>query len=111
MSVRKYLEAAPLLEIIKYDSDKNYKDKAVVYSGTPRNHPYDSEKIILVCTPFTQNAVFYEFRLKDIIHAEKLANIVTSEGESLRRVKIWIKKGSFGLRFQAFEVTEESSCG
>jgi hypothetical protein len=110
MSVKKYLESAPLYEIVRYHTDANYREDAVQYSGTPRKHPYDPEKILLICTPFNENAVFYEFRLKDIIHADNMANVVTSEGDNMKRVKIWVKKGSFGLKFQAFEVQSETSC-
>lgn len=100
----KYLEELPTLDVIKFDSTKRYRDEGVLFSGTPRKHPYDHNKIILLQAPFTSEAVFFEFKVSDILYVEELPSIVTQQGETIKMVNLWIKKGALGLRFQAFFV-------
>ncbi len=109
MKAQKYLESLPAFDVARYDATRNYRSTAVCFSGAPRKHPYDREKIILIKSPFSSETVFYEFRLSDIIHAEDLPSIVTENGESIRMVNLWIRKKSMALRFQAFEVHEGGS--
>ena len=111
MMARKYLESLPASEVAKYDATRNYRITSVCYSGAPRKHPYDREKIILIKSPFSSKTIFYEFRLSDIIHAEDLPSIVTENGESVRMVDLWIRKGSLALKFQAFEVNDAQADG
>jgi len=106
MSIRKYLSSAPLNEIAKYSKVANYSKENVSFSGSPRKHPYDPEKIILIIDPFSTHTVFYEFRIKDIVHVEEHAQIVADTGESLQMVRIWVKKGSFGVRYEPFVVED-----
>ena len=100
----KHLEALPVSEVIRYDSTKSYLKEAICFSGTPRKHPYDREKLILINAPFNPNTWFYEFGIIDIMHAEDLPSIVTETGENIRMVNLWIRKGSFALKILAFEV-------
>jgi hypothetical protein len=106
MMIMKYLESLPVMEPAKYDSSKSYIHTSVCYSGAPRKHPYDHNKIILVRSPFSSETLFFEFRLADITHAEDLPSIVTESGDSIRMANLWIRKGSLSLKFQAFEVQE-----
>jgi len=105
MSIQKYLNAAPHYEITRYKSE-NFEKHCIPFSGTPKKHPYDPEKLLLIQNPFSDHTIFFEFKLKDIEHADDLPSIVTEEGESLSMVKIWVKKGSFGLKYYPFEVGE-----
>ncbi|MFP4363766.1 MAG: hypothetical protein ACLFR1_07830 [Spirochaetia bacterium] len=107
MSMRKYLETAPIYEIEKYKKQKDYYKHCVPYSGTPKQHPYDPEKVVLIISPISHNTEFIEFLVRDIEYAEDLPNLVTEEGESLKMVRIWIKKGSFALKYLPFEVDVE----
>ena len=50
--------------------------------------------------------MFFEFNINDIVHVEELSSIVNEAGESLRIVKIWVKKGSLGLRYEPFVVED-----
>ena len=104
MKAKKYLESLPVSEVTKYDATQNYIKTSVCFSGAPRKHPYDHEKIILIRSPFSSRTLFYEFRLADITHAEDLPSIVTENGESVRMVNLWIRKGCLALKLQAFEV-------
>ncbi|MFQ3620515.1 MAG: hypothetical protein SNJ78_06170 [Spirochaetales bacterium] len=104
MPQRKYLQELPLLEVIKFDRAQTYREEGVMFTGAPRKHPYDGTKIILLQSPFTPEAVFYEFKISDILYVEELPALVTETGETFKMVNVWIKKGSLGLRFQAFFV-------
>ena len=106
MSVRKYLQAKPLSTIAKYDSRVDLEREAVPFSGTPRKHPYDDEKMLLVLDPFSSNTMFHEFQIDDILHVDDLPHRVTETGKSIGMVKIWVKRGSIGMQYQPFEVSD-----
>jgi len=106
MSVRKYLGTEPLRELSKYSKLANYAKDNVAFTGTPKLHPYDKDKLILITDPFSAHLFFYEFRIKDIAHVDELPQIVAVTGESLNMVRIWVKKGSFGVRSEPFVVSD-----
>ena len=106
MSVKKYLEAKPLSTIAKYDSRADLEREAIPFSGTPRKHPYDGEKMLLVSEPFSSNTMFHEFQIDDILHVDDLARRATEAGDTIGMVKIWVRKGSTGMQYQPFEVDE-----
>ena len=105
MSVEKYLESLHVHDVVKLPKGGRTQG-AVKFSGMPRKHPYDPEKIILIQSPLSSTTLFYEFRVSDIVHAEDLPNIVNNKGDSIRMVNIWITKGSFGIKMQPFEVDD-----
>jgi hypothetical protein len=104
MSISTYLETAPLFEITKY-SGTPPKD-AVAFSGYPRQHPFEPEKLIFVFDPLGTNPVIMEFKLCDILFVEDQPSAVTETGESLRIVKIWVRKGAYGVIHEPFEVQD-----
>ncbi|RKX89712.1 MAG: hypothetical protein DRP59_10710 [Spirochaetes bacterium] len=106
MSIMKYLSAQPLYDIVKYDGTENFIEKAVSFKGSPRKHPYDTEKIILIVNPFSSDTFFYEFLIKDIIHYDELPKMVTESGETLSIVRLWVLKGTIGMKYTPFEVDD-----
>ncbi len=106
MSALKYLDTLPLFEITKYKSKVDYTKKAISFTGSPRKHPYDQEKLLLVSNPFTSDTVFFEFRIEDVLHYDDLPGIATDNGENLLMVRLWINKGSLGLKYEPFEVDD-----
>lgn len=104
MSVTKYLDTQPLFTITKYKSKVDYTKSAVSFTGSARKHPYDNDKLLLISDPFSSHTIFYEFRIKDILHCDELPGIATDSGENLLMVKLWINKGSLGLKYEPFEV-------
>lgn len=104
MSVRKYLETAALHSIIRYDTHPDLEKECISFTGAPRKHPYDKDKILLLTEPLTANMVFYEFTITDILHVEDLSSIVTEHGEVFAMAQIWVKRGSIGMKFEPFEV-------
>ena len=106
MSIRKYLDTKPLFDIAKYDKTSQQLKDAVPFLGSPRKHPYDDDKLLLISNPFSSETCFYEFLITDIIYYEDRPSLGTEGGETLTIVKLWVKKGSIGMRSEAFEVAE-----
>ncbi len=104
MSTQKYLEASELFDIAKYDKYPGILKDCVPFVGSPRKHPYDGEKILLVCEPTSTRPIFYEFLIKDIAYVEEKSNLVNEMGEAIRIVQIWIPKGKNGIRYVPFEI-------
>jgi hypothetical protein len=78
----------------------------VPFSGSPRRHPYDAEKIVLIPDPYASGTGYYEFRAEDIAYAEELPNLVNLDGETLTMVRVWIKKMSVGVQCTPFLVSD-----
>ncbi len=106
MTIRSYLQRAGIFEIEKYSSHPDYSKECVAFTGAVRKHPHDPNKLILISDPFSSNTIFFEFKIDDIKHMEELPNIVSETGESLKIVKIWVKKGSLGLKYEPFVVED-----
>jgi inorganic pyrophosphatase len=56
--------------------------------------------------PFSSNTSYYEFKSKDISYVEELPNIVNLDGETIKMVRIWVKKMSVGILCSPFLVEE-----
>ncbi len=78
----------------------------IPFSGSPRKHPYDSNRFILVADPFTPNTFYYEFKISDIGCAEELSSMTNIDGESVTMARIWVKNNSVGIRCTPFIVHE-----
>lgn len=76
------------------------------FSGSPRKHPFDPDRFILVADPFTTNTFYYEFKISDIGYAEELPNMTNIDGEGVPMARIWVKKGSVGIRSTPFLVDD-----
>jgi inorganic pyrophosphatase len=105
----KYLESMPLDQIEIYGGKKADPGHAVAFTGSPRKHPFDPDRIILIARPFSTDTEFYEFRVEDITFAEVLPQIINDEGQSLSMARIWIRKKATGLRYEPFCVDDELS--
>jgi hypothetical protein len=109
MKVHTYLQETKKFEIQAYEKPKDWqmlKDSHVSFSGTPRKHPYDPDKVILIADPYSTNTFYYEFRADDIAYVAELPSMVSLEGESITMVRLWIKKMSIGVRCTPFIVQE-----
>lgn len=97
------------LEITKYKHPKdlpNLKKNHVAFTGSPRKHPYDISKIILVSDPYSRSNHYYEFSADDIAYVEELPNIVNTDEEVIPVVRIWVRKSSIGIRCIPFWVED-----
>ena len=103
MSISEYLDAEPFREIVSYRRAGAPQD-AVDFIGTQRKHPYDDEKLTLTTEPASVDAGLFEFRVADVLSAQDLPSPVRADGESWPLVKLWVRKGSIGVRYEPFEV-------
>jgi len=109
MTSESYPQEAVKFQIQAYQKPKNIqilKKTHVSFSGTPKKHPYNKDKIILVVDPFSTNTLYYEFNKDDISYLEELPNLVNMDGETITMVRIWVKKMSVGIRCSPFIVED-----
>jgi inorganic pyrophosphatase len=119
MNFIEQLEEEPLSELIRYKSGA--PKNAVAFSGTLRKHPYDADKCLLLADPSSADRVsskqpgfapagfapaILEFRKADVLGVEELASPVDESGHSRQVLRLWIKRGSLGVRYEPFEVDE-----
>ncbi|WP_300459303.1 inorganic pyrophosphatase Ppa [Desulfobacula sp.] len=105
MSIINFLELKEKFELQTYGKPGNLdKTDHIPFSGSPRKHPYEKFRVILIADPFTDNTFYYEFRVKDIAFAEDLPSITNLKGESVSMVRIWVKKQSIAIRCTPFIV-------
>ena len=78
----------------------------VAFSGTPRKHPYDGDKVILVADPYSTQPFYWEFKKADISHLEELPSVVATDGQTYTMARIWVKKMSIAVRSTPFVVAD-----
>ena len=104
MRAMNYLESLPLNEIARREGGPP-KD-GVPFTGYPRQHPTEKNKLILVYEPLGQSPAVLEFLLEDVLFVEEVHSAVTEAGEGLPLVKLWIRRGAHGVLMEPFEVDE-----
>lgn len=104
MSLQAYLEASSLYQLERRKAAT--PSEAVAFIGVPRKHPYDEGKLILFCDPLGDRPRITEFKVADILDAEDVAQPVTEKGESLPLVRLWVRKGAWGIQYDPFEVDD-----
>jgi inorganic pyrophosphatase len=85
---------------------KTLRKTHVSFAGSPKMHPYDTEKVILVADPYSTQNTYYEFYKNDVSYVEEMPNIVDQDGQAVTMVRIWIKKLSIGVRCSPFVVND-----
>ena len=106
MSVREYLAADPLHDIVRYRGNAS---DSVAFVGTLRKHPYDQEKCLLfTAEPDAEgqphDSAIYEFRVADVLGAEEMSATVDTQGKAMPRARLYIRKGAIAARYEPFEV-------
>ena len=107
MSRPQFPQTSEKFEIQEYKRPKNFKyllKSHVAFTGSPRKHPFDPERVILVTDPYSANTFYYEFHKADIAYLEEQPNLVNAEGETVLMARIWVKKNSIGVRSTPFIV-------
>ena len=102
MSITEYLESEPLSEMVRYRTE--VPQDAVPFVGTLRKHPYDGEKCLLIGDAGDCEPAILEFRVADVAAMEELPSPVDESGQSRPLAKLWIRRGSYGIRYEPFEV-------
>ena len=109
MTSESYPQEAVKFHIQAYQKPKNVqalRKTHVSFSGSPKKHPYDTDKVILVSDPFSTNTLYFDFNKDDISYLEELPNLVNLDGETITMVRIWVKKMSVGIRCSPFIVED-----
>jgi hypothetical protein len=99
-----YLEMLPINSITKYA--KGHPNDGIPFTGYPRVHPSEKDKLILVYDPLGNEPAVLEFKLDDILFVEEVPSAVTESGEGVPLVKLWIQRGAVGMILEPFEVNE-----
>ncbi len=97
------------LEITKFKRPKDFKslkENHVAFTGSPRKHPYDAFKVVLISDPYSLNNHYYEIKINDIAFVEELPNLSTLEEEIIPMVRIWVRKNSVAVRCIPFLVAD-----
>lgn len=99
-----YLESLPLSSIAKYAKGKS--NDGVPFTGYPRVHTSEKNKLILVNDPLGPEPTVLEFKLDDILYVEEVPSAVTEAGEGIPLVKLWVQRGAVGMILEPFEVND-----
>lgn len=111
MPMKMILQKAEKFEIQAYkrpSDPKRLSESHVSFDGSPHKHPHDPDKVILVADPFSASTFYYEFHKGDIAFAEERPSIINLDQEAVSMVRIWVKKGSVGIRCSPFMVADLS---
>lgn len=109
MAMSHFPKTAEKFEIQAYKRPKNFKDLMkthVAFTGSPRKHPFDPKRVVLVTDPYSRNTYYYEFHTADISYVEELPNLVNVNGETVLMARVWVKKKSIGVRSTPFIVED-----
>jgi hypothetical protein len=99
-----YLETLPLNKITKYAGGP--PKNTIPFTGYPRQHPSEKNKLILVYDPLGPHPVVLEFKIDDVLFLEEVHSAVTETGEGIPLIKLWVRKGAHGVILEPFEVDE-----
>jgi hypothetical protein len=109
MTTENYPQEALKFQIQAFKKPKDIRSMGkthVSFSGSPKKHPYDPEKVILVADPFSTDTLYYEFNKDDISYVEELPNLVNQQGDTITMARVWVKKMSVGIRCSPFIVED-----
>ena len=109
MTFENYPQEALKFQIQAYKEPKDLhvlRKTHIPFSGSPRKHPYDLNKVILIVDPFSTNNLYYELHKDDISYVEELPNIVNLDGDTIAVVRVWVKKLSVAVRCSPFIVED-----
>ncbi|GHV43817.1 hypothetical protein AGMMS50268_32420 [Spirochaetia bacterium] len=104
MSIGSYLETLPLSEIARHPGGP--PKNAFPFTGYPRQHPSEKDKLILIYDPLGLNPTVLEFRIEDVLYVEERHSAVTTSGEGIPLIKLWVRKGAHGVILEPFEVDD-----
>ena len=95
-------------ELQKYNKPNRLASEAVPYIGQPKQHEAEPDKIFLRLNPLSSNGAILEFKTDDVVFAENVKTVSQKDGAAFQIVKIWIRKGSVGIKLEPFSVQDFS---
>lgn len=93
-----------------YDLDKkshiNINETCSAFEGFPKQRTGDSTVLLLFPNAFpnSHNEGFHEFALDSIMKIDDLGQVANASGETVNKIRVWIKKGSAAILSQYFTV-------
>jgi hypothetical protein len=99
-----YLEQLPLSSIARRSGVP--PENSIPFTGYPRSHPSEKDKLLLVYDPLGLNPALMEFKVEDIFYVEEIPQAVTESGEGIPLVKLWVRRGARGVLLEPFEVDD-----
>jgi hypothetical protein len=109
MNTALLIKETPSWEVEKFKKPHNkghLRKTHVAFSGSPRKHPHDPYRVILVVDPCSTNTYYYEFELEDITYVEELPNMVNLDDEVIPIIRVWVRKQSIAIRCTPFLVED-----
>ncbi|MBI5846271.1 MAG: inorganic pyrophosphatase Ppa [Deltaproteobacteria bacterium] len=106
MTLSFFLEKVERFDLVPYENKQRLKKTHVPFSGTPKKHPTDDARMVLLPDPLSSVVTYYEFAASDVEYVERLPNVVALSGENCVMVRLWVKKGCVALRSTCFVVAE-----
>lgn len=98
------LPLLPIQELMKIQQSPQARSECEEFVGTPRKHPTDETRLILVTQVLENQRVFLEFKKEDIRYVDEGQTVINSHGESIQLVSVWVKKNSIGIELKPFRV-------
>ncbi len=95
-------------EIGKYSDPARLSKEAIPFIGQPKQSKTDPDKVYVRLNPLTSNGALLEFKTKDVVYAENVKTVSQKNGDVFQIVKIWIRKGSIGIKLEPFSVHDFS---
>lgn len=92
----------------KYTEPNKLSTEAVPFIGQPKQQESEPDKIYLRLNPLSSNGAILEFKTVDIVYAENVKTVSQKDGGAFQIVKIWIRKGSVGIKLEPFSVQDYS---
>ena len=92
----------------RFSDSNTLRKEALPYVGQLRQHKDDEEKVFLRQDPLSPGTNMLEFKKADVLYAEDLKTLSDQKGETVRLIRLWIKKGSVGIRLEPFMVSDFS---
>ena len=92
----------------QYDIDKksdiNINETHTPFEGFPRARPSDKSVLLLFSDPFSMEDKFHEFSVDSIAKIDDLGQITNEEGQTVNRVRLWVKKGMPAIISESFVI-------
>ena len=109
MTTYHFPQKAEKFEIQTYEKPggvTELKKHHVAFSGLLFKHPTDPEVAVLLAEPYASQTFYYEFQIADISYREEVSNVINIEAEVITITRIWVKKGTVGVRCLPFLIDE-----
>ena len=93
-------------ELSKYAEPSRLNREGVPFVGQAKQLTNSPDKIYLRLDSISSHGQMLEFKTNDIIYAENVNTLTKGNGMAITIVRIWVRKGSIGIKLEPFAVNE-----